>query len=87
MKRSLFFQFLLSAVILTVLILLIYASVQQSYRTAVNDPQVQIAGDMVTSLQNGQSAEDVVGHDTVNLASSLSTFRAVYGSDHKPMRS
>ena len=58
--KGVFSYFLLPMAIVTVLILLIYASVQQCYRTAANDPQIQMAGDIAAKLRKGVSPDKIM---------------------------
>jgi hypothetical protein len=46
MKQLSIVTHLAAAIIITVVMLLIYACVQQSYRSSANDPQLQIARDL-----------------------------------------
>jgi len=43
---------LAAGIIITTIMLLIYACVQQSYRSSANDPQLQIARDLSNALSN-----------------------------------
>ena len=69
--------------IITVIFGVIYATVQQSYRTAANDPQIQIARDINVKLHQGKPIENFFA-DTVDIAQSLSTFVALYDASGKP---
>ena len=85
--KGVFSYFLLPMAIVTVLILLIYASVQQSYRTAANDPQIQMAGDIAAKLRKGVSPDKIMQQDTVEISQSLSPFVALYDANRKPISS
>ena len=87
MKSSMMLTYLLSMTIITILILLIYAAVQQSYRSGANDPQIQVVYDMAGKLLKGKSAETLIPPDTVDVVSSLATVSVAYSSDGKPLRS
>jgi hypothetical protein len=76
-----------AAFIVTILCGLIYVSVQQSHRTTANDPQLQVARDMRTALEKGYTARTVTSGDTIDLAGSLATFRAVYDPQCNPIAS
>jgi hypothetical protein len=75
-----------AAAIATVLLLLVYASVQQTYRTGADDPQVQLAKDLNHRLETGQSVERMMP-DSIELSESLGVFVTFYGSDLRPLRS
>ena len=85
--KGLFMHFLLPMAIVTVIILLIYASVQQSYRTSANDPQIQMAGDIAAKLRKGVSPDKIIQPDTIEISQSLSTFVAFYDANRKSISS
>jgi hypothetical protein len=66
------------AAIITLLVGLIYATVQQVYRTNANDPQIQMAEDAAALLDGGASPESVLPPNSVELSMSLSSFIIVY---------
>lgn len=68
-------QHLSAIAIITIITGLIYVSVQQTYRSNANDPQIQIAHDLRDHLQNGKN---LVLDDTIDLEKSLSVFKATY---------
>jgi len=60
---------------------LVYAAVQQNYRQNANDPQIQIAEDVVSAINKGQPADALLPQQgTTELASTLSPFLMVYSS-------
>ncbi len=63
-----------AAIIVTVIFLFIYASVQQSYRTAANDPQIQLASEIKYRLENAQSIQNIFPNDSVDLSKNFSVF-------------
>lgn len=68
----------LSAVIITVLVFgTIYAAVQQSQRSDANDPQIQLAEDTATLLNNGTNPKSLK-YDRINMASSLAPYVNIY---------
>ncbi|HWB27418.1 MAG TPA: hypothetical protein VG738_18210 [Chitinophagaceae bacterium] len=85
--RTIFFPHAAAAIIVTGILLLVYAAVQQAYRTGANDPQIQIARDVVLKLKQNKPAGDVVTADTVNIEESLSPFVQVYGAENKVVAS
>jgi hypothetical protein len=52
----------------------VYATVQQTLRQGANDPQIQMAEDIASSLENGENAASVIPPNQVDLSSSLGTF-------------
>jgi len=87
MIRSVFFPHAAAAVLVTGVILLVYAAVQQQYRTAANDPQLQIARDAVTALKKGKPATDIIPPDTIDMEQSLSTWMQLYNANGKQVAS
>jgi hypothetical protein len=70
--------FLPSAVLATALCGLVYSVIQQDLRTGANDPQEQLALDAAARLDGGTTPHDVVGSQSIDLASSLAPFLVVY---------
>ncbi len=62
------------AVLATALCVLIYLAVQQTWRHAANDPQVEMATDLAAKLEQGASARVLVPVEHADLASSLAPF-------------
>jgi hypothetical protein len=54
------------------------AAVQQNYRFSADLPQLQMAEDGATALDNGKTAAEVVGAGQVDAASSLAPFMIVF---------
>ena len=78
----------LSAIaIITILIGLVYVSVQQSYRSSANDPQIQIVNELRTRLEFGKPIERYLKQDSVDLENSLGIFIATYDKDGHPLQS
>ncbi len=67
-----------AAAIVTVTMALIYATVQQGYRTGANDPQVQMIRDLSERIKQSKSLETLLPTDTVNLQKSLAVFIQFY---------
>ena len=86
MKKVSFINYFLIIAIVTVISGVIYATVQQSYRSGANDPQIQIACDMNSKLQQGKSVENFFT-DTIDITQSLSVFNVLYDDSGKPIRS
>jgi hypothetical protein len=77
-------QHLSAIAIITIIMGLIYASVQQTYRSNADDPQAQIAYDMRDHLQKGKS---LVFDHTVELGKSLSVFKETYDANGNAIQS
>ena len=79
--RALFRSWLPLAAAITGLCLLVYVTVQQSFRTGANDPQVQLAEDATSQLASGtrpESLRAIVASPSVDMEQSLATFVIVY---------
>jgi hypothetical protein len=77
-------QHLSAITIITIIMGLIYASVQQTYRSNADDPQIQIAHDLRDHLQNGKA---IAFDDTIDLERSLSVFKEAYDENVNPIQS
>ena len=58
--------------------LLVYLAVQQAWRRAADDPQVQMAGDISASLWSGQAPDSIVPAAQVDYGVSLAPFVIVF---------
>src|SRR5579863_8599259 len=87
MKNSIFINHLSASLITTILCLLVYASVQQGYRTSANDPQIQLASEIKNHLEQSRSIENIFPADTIDLAKSLGVFAVLYDHDARVVRS
>ena len=86
MKRTFIFNCMMLAALVSIILLTIYATVQQSYRTGLNDPQMQIAGDLRLQIEKGGSIESYFRNDTIDIRRSLSPFIVLYDNTGKPIR-
>jgi hypothetical protein len=86
MNKFSFLNYLIVMTIVTVIFGATYATVQQSYRTAANDPQIQIARDINTRLYQSKPVDNFFA-DTIDIAESLSAFAVLYDAGGKPLRS
>jgi len=86
MKRSSLLTHLAAAIIVTGILMAMYATVQQVHRSAANDPQLQLARDISTKLNTNNIAH-LLPDDTIDLAQSLGTFVAFYNSNGEPIGS
>lgn len=74
-------RWLPQALILTLLLLALYISLQQTLRQQANDPQIQLAEDTAQSLERGVPATTLISTTTVELSRSLAPFIMIVRSD------
>jgi hypothetical protein len=86
MKKFPLVNYLFVMAIISLIFGVMYAAVQQSYRAAANDPQIQIARDINAGLQQGRPVESFLA-DKIDIAQSLLPFVALYDANGKPIRS
>lgn len=79
-------QHLSAMLIVTIIIGVIYASVQHTWRANANDPQTALLYTMRDRIQQGKPI-DFVFSDSVDLGSSLSPFLVTYNGNGDPLRS
>jgi hypothetical protein len=72
--------------IITIMFLMIYAGVQQAYRSGANDPQQQLLEDLGERIRQGRNLGSLLD-DTVQLDKSLAVFVETFDSSGKPVRS
>jgi hypothetical protein len=80
-------SYLAAAAVISTIIILVYAAVQQGYRTAANDPQLQIARDMSHAIRQNKSPGYFMKTDSVDLDQSLSVFTTEYDLNGKAIQS
>jgi hypothetical protein len=73
------------AAAIAVLCLLVYAAVQQSYRTGADDPQIQLAEDAVRALEGGATAASVLPTASVDIERGLAPFVIIYDGQGQPI--
>jgi hypothetical protein len=78
---------LAAAAIITILAALIYASVQQAHRSAANDPQLQIAGDIGNELRKSGTPGRWMNGDIIEISQSLSVFTILFDGRKEPVKS
>jgi len=71
----------------TILTGLVYATVQQSLRQSANDPQIQIAEDIATQLDNGRDASSLDSQNKTDIAKGLGPYIIIYDDQGKPLAS
>ena len=84
MKYSSVITHFAAGVMITVILLAVYASVQQSHRSSANDPQIQIARDLSDALGKGKSIDHLMPPDTIDIAQSLAVFTEIFDKNGKP---
>ena len=85
--RTTFKYWLGATIIITTLCFFTYIAIQQAIRLSANDPQVQMSEDTATKLASGQSAQDIVPKESVDIATSLATYMIVFDANGKPVAS
>jgi sensor histidine kinase regulating citrate/malate metabolism len=78
---------LLSVIVVSGLIGLIYAAVQQDIRQGANDPQIQMAEDIAAKLANGEQVQNVVPSEKVDIAKSLAPYVIIFDANGNPIAS
>jgi hypothetical protein len=86
-RPALLFNALVLAGISTVLALALYAIPQQVLRQDANDPQLQLADDLVARLEQGAAPTEAVPAGQIDMARSLSPFVIVYDDQGRPLAS
>jgi hypothetical protein len=71
----------------TVLALALYSISQQVLRMGANDPQVQLAGDLASQLEQGAAPSEALPSGHVDIARSLAPFVIAYDATGKPIAS
>ncbi len=87
MKAKIFLKHLAMAALVSGVLLFVEVAVQQSYREAANDPQIQMAADIGYKLAGGHSIQQVLPTDTTELEHSPGIFVALYDKAGKPLAS
>ncbi len=82
-QKNHWFVWCMCAIVTTLICGLVYAAVQQNYRQSANNPQIQTAEDVATSLK-GQQVPPFTGQQ-IDMSQSLSTFILVYDATGTPI--
>lgn len=77
------FAWITLAALASAVCLLVYVVAQQTWRTAANDPQIQLARDAAAALAAGHAVETVVPRDPVDMERSLAPFLIVFDANGK----
>lgn len=80
-------HWLLVVVVVTGLIGLLYAAIQQNLRQGANDPQIQMAEDAAAKLAGGQSVQSIVPSEKVDIATSLAPYLIIFDANGNPIAS
>jgi hypothetical protein len=86
-RPAVLFNALVLAGISTILALALYAIPQQVLRQGANDPQLQLAGDLVARLEQGVAPAEAVPAGQIDMARSLAPFVIVYDDRGQPLAS
>lgn len=86
MKKISFINYLLIAMVVTVIFGVQYVAIQQNYRSNANDPQIQTAREINLKLHERKSIDQYF-NDTIDIAQSLFPFIVLYDKNEKPLRS
>jgi hypothetical protein len=86
-RPALAYNAVILAGISTILALCLYAIPQQVLRQGLNDPQIQLAGDLAARLERGLSPADTASGERIDMAQSLAPFAIVYDDQGHPMTS
>lgn len=73
--------------VITFLSALIYTAAQQNLRQSANDPQVQLAEDIASSIEKGQSPASLLSSNTIDITNSLAPFITVFDKQGNPIAS
>lgn len=75
------------AAVVTLLCLVVYGAVQQSFRQSANDLQFQLALDAVNAINRGTDPKLLTGAQRLDLASTLSPYVIIYDANGNPIAS
>lgn len=87
MKNLATLNYFLATALVTIVMLLIYATLQQVYRTGLDDPQIQMVRDISSKLAQRRSVETLIVADSTDITHSLSPFIVLYDVHGKAIRS
>ena len=87
MKYASFISHITAAIIITGIMICVYAAVQQTYRSSANDPQIQIARDISYILTKGGSIDKLLPDGTIDLEQSQAVFVELFDKSGKSVQS
>ncbi len=80
-----FFSWFPFAVTVTFAAGLVYATVQQNFRSSANDPQIQVAEDLSAQLAQGGNPQPLNFAPKIDMAKSLATYVIVFDDQSAPI--
>jgi hypothetical protein len=79
-------SWLFQIVIISILTLLVYASVKQNYRLSANDPQIQLAQEAAAALTNQQNPQTLIlKFPILDISQSLAPYLIIFNKDGLPL--
>lgn len=87
MTRLFLITHVAAAIIVTGIMLALYATVQQVHRSTANDPQLQLARDIDAKISHNKSFDQLLPDDTIEISGSLGTFVMLYNAQGIPVQS
>ncbi len=85
--KTTFKYWLLVAVVIVGFYFSIYVVVQQVLRQGADDPQIQMAEDAAAKLTDGQSVQNVVPTEKINIATSIAPYMIIFDANGTPLAS
>lgn len=83
-RSKLFGIWVVLAAIMTVLVGLVYAGVQQNYRQSANDPQIEITQEISEAINKGAPTDQIIPPSAgTDIKSSLAAFAMIFDKDGK----
>jgi hypothetical protein len=66
---------------------IIYGTVQQTYRTGADDPQIQMAEEAVNALENGANPKSLLKANSIEISKGLLPYTIIYNENEDVMAS
>ncbi|GAC1433814.1 MAG: hypothetical protein PVS3B3_28350 [Ktedonobacteraceae bacterium] len=85
--RTTFKYWLLVTILIVGFYFSMYAAMQQILRQGADDPQIQMAEDAAAKLAAGQSIQDVIPAEKVNIATSIAPYMIIFDAKGIPIAS
>ncbi|GAC1680516.1 MAG: hypothetical protein NVS9B9_01750 [Ktedonobacteraceae bacterium] len=85
--RTTFKYWLLVTILIVGFYFSMYAAMQQILRQGADDPQIQMAEDAAAKLAAGQSIQDVMPAEKVNIATSIAPYMIIFDAKGIPIAS
>ncbi|HUX84996.1 MAG TPA: hypothetical protein VMV20_07160 [Chitinophagaceae bacterium] len=87
MKASVLGAHFLAMALVSIFFLLLYTTVQQTYRMQANDPQIQVAGDIAHRIGTGSPLPPGLVPDSIDLDQESGLFLEIYDGGYQPVSS